>query len=308
MRRRLARAALAGALLSAAGARAWVHSTTSRGTALHWGGSCAFVVPDQSPPPGLTQEAVVATIGRAVANWQAPTRDQGTSYLRLEVSPAAAIEAQDDGRNAVKFRQDEWCRPAEPGHPKLCFSRLVSGITTVFYLNRPGDPQDGQITDADVELNAVDFTFVNQPSTVAPRPGTHLADLENTLTHELGHLQGLAHTCWESAAGTPQPNDDQGRPVPDCGALAALPADEAARITGATMYNFASWGETSKRTAQPDDIAAINALYPAARDPRQCAAAGAGGCGSFGAGSPAGGLLELLSALLVAWRLRRRGL
>ena len=310
--RKLCEAALAVVLLAGTEARAFVRSATDRGTPIHWAGSCSSLVSDVDLPAELTPAATTAAIHRAVANWQSLTLGAGGSYFKIDVATAAPVEAHNDGKNVIKFRKDKWCRPAEPGQPQLCFSSQVSGMTTVFYVARPGDPQDGQITDADIELNAVNFTFVNQPSSVQPREGTLVADLENTLTHELGHFQGLAHTCWEGASGAPQPSDDQGNPVPDCSMLSSLPADQRAKITSATMYNFAGSGETSKRTPKADDVAGIAAVYPIARDPKRCEAPDSGGCGSVpGAASPSLGGLGLLAALLALTcgrtRKKRRG-
>jgi hypothetical protein len=36
------------------------------------------------------------------------------------------------------------------------------------------------------------------------------------------------------------------------------------------MYNFQSCGETAKATPEPDDIAAVCAIYPLADDPGTC--------------------------------------
>ena len=55
----------------------------------------------------------------------------------------------------------------------------------------------GRILDADVEMNNFNFAFTvdgTAPATAAGRP---VADVQNTLTHELGHLLGLDHTCYD---------------------------------------------------------------------------------------------------------------
>ena len=84
---------------------------------------------------------------------------------------------------------------------------MATGITTVFYVDH-GEPDDGTILDADVELNDINFTFVVEPTTQQPRAGTEVSDLENTLTHELGHVLGLDHTC-ANAATPPQSGSER---------------------------------------------------------------------------------------------------
>ena len=75
-----------------------------------------------------------------------------------------------------------------------CYDPSATAITTVSYVNKAGDPNDGQIIDADIELNAVNNHFFNKD--VDPTPtDRNPADLWNTLTHEMGHMQGLDHTC-----------------------------------------------------------------------------------------------------------------
>ena len=104
--------------------------------------------------------------------------------------------------------------------------------------------------------------------------GCAYADLQNTVTHEAGHVLGLAHP-----------------PSPDT----------------ATMWAFADLQEIQKRDLDPDDVAGVCAIYPAGEaattcpglDLPECQASGCG-CGP-GAG---GGLA--LAALLLALVPRRR--
>src|SRR4029077_9130991 len=106
-----------------------------------------------------------------------------------------------------------------------------------------------------------------------PVPGTKngdantppIYDLQNALTHEFGHFIGLAHTCFspiESGSnvdgnGLPRPDDDQGRPVPDCGAL-----NTPNYVSSSVMYYAENnYLDTSRRALSADDINAVCTIY-----------------------------------------------
>lgn len=100
-------------------------------------------------------------------------------------------------------------------------------ITTVTY-----ETHSGQLLDADIEVNDSRFHFT------ACDPGECAVDfdLENTMTHELGHVLGLDHS-----------------------------AD-----TTATMFASAPRADLSKRDLSPDDVDAICTVYPAGEPPGEC--------------------------------------
>lgn len=286
------RAGLLAILLFSANARAYVRTTTEKGgTPVHWPLSAVIVRPDSRGTPALSQADIEATLARATANWR--ERTGNCSYFDLGSRPASGpADLMPDGEPVLVFRNQAqaWRHSAS-----------ILGLTTVFYVDAVGQPSDGEIIDADIELNAVNWTFVLQPSTVQPRPGTGIADLENTLTHELGHVQGLAHTCWDHVTPDP-PLNDQGQRIPDCNA-SPLPPE----ITQATMYPYATrGGETSKRNPTADDLRGVCDVYP------RTAVAPAryrelnGGCSVSGEHSAsAGGLLMLGVLSLLAARGRR---
>ena len=302
------------ATLAATNADAYVRSRTKHGTAVYWPGACVFVQPDSDGTPDLPADTVFATVQKSMQNWQDLTASCG--YLQMKYDTPAQVEAHLDGKNVVKFRTDKWCHPDDTQNKDVCYAAQAAAITTVFYLDRKGEGEDGYIIDADIELNDINFTFgtvVEGQPLPSPRPGTSLADLENTLTHELGHLQGLDHTCKDSA--TPDVEvDENGNPPPACNNLSMLTPAELAKIRDATMYNSAMPGETKKRSPEADDVAGICAIYPIDQAPLHSACKHTNlddyqtrGC-QFVPG-PAGGAALFVGLLaLLGWRTRRRRL
>lgn len=114
-----------------------------------------------------------------------------------------------DGENRIVFREDSW--PEAQGTETLALTTLV--------FRR----QSGQILDADIDLNAVHHNW-----STAAMPATGFTDLENTLTHELGHLIGLAHVI-----------------------------DPAA-----TMFESSPPRDIDKRTLSQDEVDAVCTIYP----------------------------------------------
>jgi MYXO-CTERM domain-containing protein len=221
----------------------------------------------------LPADKVAAAIADATAAWPGAG---SCSYLKFVVDAPEAGEVGLDFINRIVFREDQWCRP---GPPMLCYDSSASAITTLFFIDKAGDPRDGEILDADIEVNAVDFAvgICDETGTCTTSGSGLVYDLPNILTHELGHLLGLDHTCWTGAG--PQPTDGAGQPVPACEPPASLPAG----VVDTTMFPFAAPKEIKKRTPETDDIAGLCGKYPLAMDPGTCVPAmppaGAGDAG-----------------------------
>ena len=92
-------------------------------------------------------------------------------------------------------------------------------------------------------------------------------DVQNTVTHEAGHVIGFAH------------NSD----------------------LNSTMYFQAPIGDTSKRSLASMDIQGVCDVYPIGKPPLTCGTNSSGcGCGTTGAEGVLG-----LAAVALAWRRRR---
>jgi hypothetical protein len=266
---------------------------------------CLLVTTDARGSKDIPLDVVDATLRRAVSNWT--TRTDGCAYLLLASKPGTRVaDVAIDGQPTVVFRNETWARPGAsmPHDPSAI------GLTTVFYVDTPGLRGDATILDADVELNNVNYTFTTDPASAQPRSGTMLADLENTMTHELGHVQGLAHTCWDHLTPEP-PLDNLGNSIPDCNGV--VPQS----ILQTTMYPYALMpGETSKRHLSDDDVKGVCDVYPSpppGAPAPACFADVEGGCGIArgrpGRWAATGGPLRTLPALIalamLLWRRRR---
>jgi len=271
--------------------------THESGVPLRWAHSCATVhwaTEGTSEVAGTTEQDVIQ---QALATWTGAV----ASCSYLDLVPGGAIDSEVDKRdmvNLIKFRDTEWCRPAVGGDPRRCFSPSSAAITTVVFVDDPSHPRDGEIIDADIELNGVDFAIAVGGQTLGTA-GCQ-AELANTLIHELGHLVGLDHTC--RVPEDPPAVDDTGAPVPLC----SQTTDPV--ITEATMYPFQDCGETKKESLEPDDLNAVCTIYPAAADPGTCAPPddlAAGCCQTGRAAPPVAPLALVLFGLLRRRRSRR---
>lgn len=121
--------------------------------------------------------------------------------------------------NVVTFVAQDWPHGAQ-----------VVALTSVTYNFRTGD-----VLDADIEMNLDDYAWGNLESIQLIN---RVMDLQNTLTHEVGHFVGLDHTREQTFTGSSQ--DDW---------------------TQATMFARTEQGEIAKRTLHPDDIAGLAAAY-----------------------------------------------
>ena len=159
--------------------------------------------------------------------------------------------------------------------------------------------QAGRIVDADTEINAHDPNIVWGLLPDDPRGRGALSpeiDLQNALTHELGHVLGLDHPCYLVDPPDPPEVTNEGAPVPSC-SDPALPAS----VVDATMYPSATPGSIGERTLSADEVLALHDLYPAGRAPVvEGAAPASGGCVVAGeASAPSGTALRRPLRLLM---------
>lgn len=259
------------ALLCASDASAYVHTVTPHGChPVHWAMPCVFVAADATGLGDLTPATVERIVQSALGSWQTDPR----GGLSLEYVPPGSgafdgrVADPRDGWQTITFRTEAWCRPADASGPALCYDAAANALTTITYVRDEDDPEnDGRILDADIELNAVNAHFYDADAETRPvhDPERRPTDLWNTLTHELGHLQGLDHTCRGRSGSMPAcARDDHAAPVALCADVESDHAVDSAMaaIYASTMYPSSKAAETSKRTPEADDLDAVASLYP----------------------------------------------
>ena len=288
--------------VASAPASAYVRKRTDGGIGEYWQVSCIPLAVYVNDFGQMSRDEVAKSIAAAAHTWSptAVTCPDGASHPFLEIVPelapanTPAPRVGYDGHNTLLFYTAE-----HPYPENSSIGSLTIALTSVFAR------ADGHIVDADVQINAVDNIFANRDPGYVALGGYDPLDLQNAVTHELGHLIGLGHSCWNPFSDFDQPIDDMDAGVPPCD-----PPPDIVKDT-VMFANIGGNGEISKRTLSPDDIRAVCEMYPATADPHACTLDSPDdGCGCSAAASPSSGVGLLLASVLAAatatYRRRRR--
>jgi hypothetical protein len=282
-------------------AHAYVRAVTDFGVPLWWRSPCISMdIYLGSPPPTLTADQFWKASQLAAQAWShGDIACTGVSIsMNKKTESTAAVGL--DLKNVIVFSQDAWCQQStspEPAAP-TCYAANAMAVTTLFKNNTTGE-----IVDADMEINAVNFAWADLLVNPTLANG-NTADFQNTLTHEHGHVIGLTHNCYSANDGPAPLMDNTGNPEMVCGS-----ADVPASVIDATMYPVVATSDTDRRTLSPDDRQAACDLYPSSQS--TCGAGSGQGCSVAGptSGAPdrawAVGFGFCLGLALAAIALRR---
>ena len=277
----------------------YVRTTSVKtGHPIYWESGCVFMTVDSAGTTAIAGDGEFPIIDAAISEWN--TKTASCSYIKLMNDGRKAAEVGSDGINLIKFRDTVW------PHPE---AQAAAAITTARFIDDANSSRNGAILDADIELNGVNFNIATgcngSPATCQSLHTTGqsgFAELQNTLTHELGHVLGLEHPCL--AQGDPQRVDNLGNAVPNCSFGSDPP-----RIADVTMYNFQTPGEIKKESLAADDILGVCDIYPTAKTPQTCdhasPSSGSGGCCSASGPRPDVSFLLAGTTLLIVLRRRR---
>jgi hypothetical protein len=204
--------------LAATSARAFIRSSVDGDPSkpLFWRYRTVVMRPAYDTSDDVPADSIRLAIGRAMATWNLAA--DGCSDFRFEDGgypsglETSGFGGPRDSENRIVWHEDAW--------PEELSDQTLAVTTTLYRVST------GQILDADIDVNGIHFVWTD-----TTEPGAVETDVQNALTHELGHVLGLAH-------------------APDL---------------DATMYADSMLGDLEKRTLAQDDIDGLCFIYPARR-------------------------------------------
>jgi hypothetical protein len=163
----------------------------------------------------ISDEVFVSALRTAASRWD--RAEIGCSALRVRVGPLQDEPpyVRADGVNAVVIKSQSWCPDGERAKER-CHDPALFGLTTLHTRPAGLSGGEGEIVEADIELNAVHHRWGERSAGTAEKAPSLIL----VLTHEIGHLVGLDHPC-RASSSTPH-LDNEGHPTPVC--RDALPA------------------------------------------------------------------------------------
>lgn len=299
MRRTRALAAVGGALVAlgfAQPAAAYVRTrATKTEKVLYWPRPCVNMdLVMGSRPPDVSEDLFRQAANEAAAVWSSSRVACTKVFMTVTSSPATSRFVESDRVNSVQFRSDFWGRNSRDLTASVVpYPAQALAITSVW-----ASSSSGVMVDTDVEVNAVGPQWADVVRNPEVLRSNNVHDLQNTLTHEFGHVLGLDHTC--DGGGQSNNFDHLGSPVPRC--------PGPSTVQESTMAAIVEPGDSKRRDLAPDDIQAMCEIYPADGEP-VCGPDEAGGC-AVSRRSTGGGktplVLVALGGLAFAWVRRRR--
>lgn len=258
-------------------ATGFVRQGTQDGTPLEWQTRCPLLELGRLDVRGPTADELHAVFAHAFDAWAS----DGCTPLPFALGEP--VDATDltvfDGRNVIVTRGADYCDGEAHADEQICLNPDTLAITTLYYVDAPGDARNGDILEVDMEINLL------HPFSMDGAPDTF--DLTTAVTHEIGHVLGLGHTC--SSAPGARLIDPSGHEIPACSSSAA---DDGRT---ATMYPWAGPAEIDRRNPRSDERAAMCLLYRN-RSPRCANGELSAGCA---AGRDADGALRVVFAGLL---------
>ncbi|MBI2892804.1 MAG: matrixin family metalloprotease [Deltaproteobacteria bacterium] len=255
------------ALAAPSTSHAWVrsHVDGEESLYLYWPSRTITVALSSQGSQDVEPGAMRAAVMRSLTTWSANAcTDLYVVWGGLTASRVTNLVSagEPDRTNALVWREEDW--------PDFVPAETLA-LTTLVY-----DNTLGAIIDGDIDFNGAEFFW-----TATDDESQIRADVQNTVTHELGHLIGLDHSD-----------------VPD-----------------STMFFETEPAETKKRDLDEDDLDALCFIYPTGgdtpldtvtADPAALELAGSSCAAAPGAPAPGASAPVLLALALVAVRRRRR--
>ena len=202
-----------------------------RDVPLWWRSGCLGWSLQKDGGKHVSFDAALAALQGGFAAWTArhcSTDGQGSSLPSIDARYLGPVTCDRLGynkvaanQNVILFRDDSWPHQDKPENLLPDGTSPTIALTTVTF-----DTQTGEIFDADMELNSGQHKVI--PLTPSDTPDENTFDLQTVVTHEIGHIFGIAH----------------------------------APAKASIMYLQDEGHDIRKRTIGLEDIAAICAVYP----------------------------------------------
>ena len=235
----------------------------------------------------LSMDEVRGVFQRSIASWTSVDCGGATTGLSVDVlmdtNLCASASHNREGRNvhSVMFIQEGWVSERR-------LSNIAFAVTYVWHNADTGEIYDGDMLLNDsVSGSRGPFAICTEDECPRDPGGPFAVDLENIVTHEMGHYFGVAHT-------------------------------EDINLD-ATMFQSAPPGERAKRSLEEDDTLALCSIYPPGTLPEACDNTPRGGqaldcqahnCGCATPGLPSAsgplGVGSLVGLLMMVWARRKR--
>lgn len=181
------------------------------GHPVRWTRSAIVLEPFVHEGAPLSSATLGVALEAGIRDWNAALGACGSPKLRVARGSVGRI--RQDGRSVVLLRTGAWC-PEGAREREDCYDRGRAAITHLYPVQAASSPHDGEVDEADIEINAVDHRW----SLDGKLPGT--LSLRAIVAHELGHVLGLDHSCSESS---------RARRAESSSALPACSAPQAAK-------------------------------------------------------------------------------
>ena len=203
----------------------------------------------------MTRDEIVTAVDASAATWS----KAANACTYLDITVASSIGRRRPARSTTAATRH---LPHE--HLVQADGRRASATRTCAYdpaalalTSVSASTSSGIIRDADIEVNAVHFNWADlvlHPNLRGDGQSFH--DLQNAVTHEMGHLIGLDHTCYLPAGR--RRSTTRGNPIPDC-------ATRRPTCSRRRCSRRPSPATSTSATLAPDDQQAVCDIYPASR-------------------------------------------